>query len=132
MQQENIETVRSAYEHLNRSDAEGLVALCDADFVMDMSERVFNPDTYRGQDGIRRFLAGVNEVWESYRWEIEEMVVEQEVVVAMLHCRGQGREGGPEVDWHVAWLWRFRQGTPVSLRFYRDPARALEAASPSG
>jgi ketosteroid isomerase-like protein len=128
MSQENAQIVRSAYDHLNRGDVEGLVGLCDDHFLMDMSERVFNPDTYRGHDGIRRFFEGVRGVWESYRWNVEETLVAGDSVVAMLHCEAQGREGGVPVDWHVAWLWRFRQGTPVSLRFYRDPARALEAA----
>jgi ketosteroid isomerase-like protein len=46
----------------------------------------------------------------------------------MVHCRGQGREGGPWAEWHVAWLWRLADGRLVSARFYRDPPRALEAA----
>jgi ketosteroid isomerase-like protein len=128
MSQENAEIVRSAYAHLNQGDVEGLVELCDDDFLMDFSERVFNPDTYRGHDGIRRFYEGVGSIWESYRWDVEETLVAGDLVVAMLHCEAQGREGGVRVDWRVAWLWRFRRGTPVSLRFYRDPARALEAA----
>ena len=120
--------MRSAYEHLNRGDVEGLVGLCDEDFLIDMSERVFNPDTYRGHDGIRRFFEEVRGVWESYRWDVEETLVAGDLVVAMLHCEGQGREGGARADWDVAWLWRFRRGTPVSLRLYRDRAQALEAA----
>ena len=128
MSRDKVQIVRSAYEHLNRGDVEGLVGLCADDFVMDMSERVFNRDTYRGHDGIRRFFEGVRGVWESYRWDVEETLVAGDSVVAMLHCQAQGREGGVPVDWHVAWLWRFRAGTPVSLRFYRDPAWALEAA----
>jgi ketosteroid isomerase-like protein len=128
MSQENVEIVRAAYEHLNRGDVEGLIDLCDEAFLMDMSERVFNPDTYRGHDDIRRFYEGVRSVWESYQWHVEETRVVGDLVVAMLHCQGKGREGGPEVDWRVAWLWKFRRGRPVSLRFYRDRARALEAA----
>src|SRR4051794_31918623 len=127
MSQENAEIVRSAYDHLNRGDVEGLIDLCDDDFLMDMSERVFNPDTYRGHDDIRRFYEGVRSVWESYRWNVEETRVVGDVVVAMLHCEAQGHEG-PKVDWRVAWLWNFRDGRPVSLRFYRDRAHALEAA----
>jgi ketosteroid isomerase-like protein len=128
MSQENAEIVRAAFEHLNRGDVEGLIDLCDDDFLMDMSERVFNPDTYRGHDDIRRFYEGVRSVWESYQWHVEETRVVGDLVVAMLHCQGQGREAGPQVDWRVAWLWKFRRGRPVSLRFYRDRARALEAA----
>jgi hypothetical protein len=41
---------------------------------------------------------------------------------------GQSREGGPGVDWHVAWIWKLDANTPTSLRFYRDRERALEAA----
>ena len=132
MSEENVEIVRQVYERLNRGDAEGVVELCDDELVMDMSERVFNPDTYRGHDGIRRFCEGVSDAWESYRWDVEETRVAGDSVVAMLYCQAQGREGGPRVDWRVAWLWRFRQGRPVSIRFYRDRADALEAAGLSG
>jgi ketosteroid isomerase-like protein len=127
MSQQNIEAVRAAYGHLNRGDIDALIELCDDDFLMDMSERVFNPDTYRGSHDLRRFYDGVRSVWDSYRWEVEQTRAVDDVVVAMVHCRGQGREGGPVADWHVAWLWRFQHGRAVSLRFYRDPAHALEA-----
>jgi ketosteroid isomerase-like protein len=128
MSQENVEIVRRIYELLNRGDVEGVVALCDDDFAMDMSERVFNPDTYTGPDGIRRFYEGVRDAWESYRWEVEQTRTAGDSVVAMLHCLGQSRAGGPGVDWRVAWHWRLRRGSPVYVRFYRETADALEAA----
>jgi ketosteroid isomerase-like protein len=128
MSEEKAEIVRRAYELLNRRDAEALAELCDDGFLMDMSERVFNPDTYRGPDGIRRFLGDVDAAWQSYRWDVEDTRVADDDVVALLHCEGRSREGGPEVDWHVAWVWKLRGETPISLRFYRDPAQALEAA----
>src|SRR5829696_8123961 len=128
MSEENVEIVRSAYEHLNRRDVEGFVALCDDDFLIDMSERVFNPDTYRGHDGIRRFCADVQDAWETYHWTVEEALVADDLVVAMLHCQGTSREGGPQVDWRVAWLWTVRGDKALSLRFFRDRAEALEAA----
>ncbi len=128
MSAENVEIVHAAYERLNRGDVEGLIELCAEDFVMDMSERVFNPDTYTGHDGIRRFYEGVRAVWESYQWDVEGTRVAGDAVVALLHCMAEGREGGVSVDWHVAWLWRFRDGRPIALRFYRDPAAAVEAA----
>jgi ketosteroid isomerase-like protein len=132
MSQENAEVVRRIYELLNRGDVEGVVELCDDEFLMDMTERVFNPDTYRGPDGIRRFYAGVQDAWESYRWDVEETRIAGDSVVALLHCEGKSREGGPGVDWRVAWLWELRRGMPVSLRFYRQRADALEAAGLRG
>ena len=128
MSQENVEIVRQFFEQLNCGNVDGLSELCNDAFTMDMTERVFNPDTYTGHEGIRRFHVDVRDVWKSYRWDIEERQAAGDSVVATLCCQAQGRGGGPKVDWRVAWLWRFREGEPVSLRFYRDPAHALEAA----
>ncbi len=128
MARENAELVSLAHARLNDGDVEGLIELCDEGFVMDMSERVFNPDTYKGPEGIRRFYDGVQAVWQTYQWHVEETLDADDVVVAMLHCEAEGHEPGLRVDWEVAWLWRFRDGVPVSLRFYRDRERALEAA----
>jgi ketosteroid isomerase-like protein len=127
MSQENVEIVRRAYELLNQGDIEGFVGLCDDDFVMDMSERVFNPETYRGHEGIRRFHRDVEEAWESYRWDVEEARTTGDSVVALLHCRAKSREDAPPVDWRVAWIWHFENGRPASLRFCREREKALEA-----
>jgi ketosteroid isomerase-like protein len=132
MSERNVQTVRRIYEQLNRGEVDGLVELCDDDFVMDFSERVFNPDTYTGHDGIRRFYEGVREVWQSYHWSVEETRIAGDSVVALLHCRAQGRDAGPTVDWRVAWLWRFEHDKPVFLRFYRDRGEALEAVGLAG
>jgi ketosteroid isomerase-like protein len=125
--QENVEFVVAAYDHLNRGEVDTLIDLCDDGFVMDMTERVFNPDMYRGKHELQRFYEGVRSAWDTYLWEVEETRAVDDAVVAMLHCRAQARVGGPPVDWRVAWLWRFRQGRPVSLRFYRERASALKA-----
>jgi len=128
MSQENVELVRQAFDRLNRGDVEGVVELCDEKFVIDMSERVFNPAVYRGHDGIRRFYGDVMEVWEHYEWIVEDALTSRDAVVAMLHCLGRGRGSGLEIDWRVAWIWTVRDGRGISLRFYRDRDRALEAA----
>ena len=125
MSEENVDTVRRIYDRLNRDDAEAVIGCCEDDFRLDMTERVFNPDTYEGHDGIRRFCEGVQDAWESYRWTIEGTRVAGDVVIAMLHCEGRSRPG---VDWRVAWLWEFRGARAISARFYRDRGKALEAA----
>src|SRR4029079_14903027 len=127
MSQENVAIVLAAYRHLNRGDVEALMQLCDDEFLMDMSERVFNPDTYRGSSEIRRFYDGVQSVWDTYHWTVEETRAVNDSVVAMVHCRGQGRDGGPWAEWRVAWLWKVELGLLRSARFYRDPPRALKA-----
>jgi ketosteroid isomerase-like protein len=122
------EIVRRALEALNAGDVEAFVTVCDADFRLDMSDRVLNPAVYEGHDGIRAFYAEVLDVWESFTWEPIEMHELDNLVVAVLHSRGKGRGSGVELDRHSAMLWRVDQGRALSLTFYRDPDAALATA----
>jgi ketosteroid isomerase-like protein len=130
MSRENVEVVRQAHEHLNNSDIESLVELCDEVFRLDMSERIFNPDTYEGHDGIRRFHSEVRDVWEYFQWDPEELIDAGEEVVALVHAHGRGRGSGLEIDRHIALVWSVREGKATSLRLYVDRERALEAVGP--
>jgi ketosteroid isomerase-like protein len=126
--EDDLELVRGALEALNRGDIEAFVELCDPDFHLDMSERVFNPATYEGHEGIRRFYREVREVWEEFKWEPEALHDSGEQVVALLHSQGRGRGSGVEIDRHVAMVWTVREGRAAALRFYVDQAEALKAA----
>ncbi|MGH2837035.1 MAG: nuclear transport factor 2 family protein [Thermoleophilaceae bacterium] len=124
-----VALVRRALAALNAGDIEELVSVCDQDFELDMSDRVFNPSIYRGHDGIRQFYAEVLEVWERYVWEPEQILEQETLIVALVRTSGKGRGSGLEVERETAMIWTLRGGQAVSLRFYRDRARALEAAA---
>jgi ketosteroid isomerase-like protein len=131
MGQVNVEIVRRAHEALNGGDIDALVALCDVDFRLDMSDRVFNPAVYEGHDGIRRFYSEVRDVWASYVWEPEELTEVGDNVLALLRSGGRGRGSGVEVDRRTAMVWTVRAGRATALRFFRDRNAALEgSASP--
>jgi ketosteroid isomerase-like protein len=120
--------VRRAHDALNRGDAEGLAALCAPDFRLDMSDRVFNPEVYFGHDGIRRFMAEVHEVWETFTWEPTDIKEADDVVLALVHSVGHGRVSGLDIDRRSAMLWRIPDETLLALTFYRDPSAARRAA----
>lgn len=122
------EIVRRAHEALNAGDIEALVAVCDSDFRLDMSDRVLNPSVYEGHDGIRAFYTEVLDIWESFTWEPVEMHEVDDLVVAVLHSRGKGRGSGLELDRRSAMLWRVDDERALSLTFYRDPDAALATA----
>ena len=122
------EIVRRAHEALNDGDIETLVAVCDADFRLDMSDRVLNPSVYEGHDGIRAFYAEVMDIWESFTWEPTELREFNEVVVSLLESKGKGRGSGLELDRRSAMLWHVSDEKALSLTFYRDPDAALAAA----
>jgi ketosteroid isomerase-like protein len=121
--------VRRAHDALNHGDTEALAILCAADFRLDMSDRVFNPAVYSGHDGIRRFLAEVHEVWETFTWEPTDVKEAGDVVLALVHSLGRGRESGLEIDRHSAMLWQIPDETLLAVTFYRDPSAARRAAS---
>jgi ketosteroid isomerase-like protein len=132
MPHENVEIVRSAHDALNGGDIDALVVLCDAEFRLDMSNRVFNPAVYEGHDGIRRFYSEVRDVWASYVWEPEELMEAGDSVVALLRSGGTGRGSGVEVERRTAMVWTVRKGRAVALRFFRDRNEALHAVGLSG
>lgn len=125
----SVALVERALAALNAANIEELVALCGRDFELDMSDRVFNPSTYRGHDGIRQFHTEVLEVWDHYTWELEQVVCHGDLVVALLRTSGKGRGSGLEVERQTAMIWTVRGDKASSLRFYRDQDRALAAAA---
>ena len=124
-----VALVRRALAALNGGNIEEFVAVCDRDFELDMSDRVFNPSTYRGHDGIKQFHAEVLEVWEHYVWEPEQILERGDAIVALVRTTGKGRGSGLEVDRETAMIWTVRGDKALSLRFYRDRGQALEAAA---
>jgi ketosteroid isomerase-like protein len=125
------EIVQRAHDALNRGDLDALTSMCDPEFHLDMSDRVLNPATYHGHDGIRRFYKEVTEVWESFTWEPVEIRELEYGTVAIVHSTGRGRGSGLELDRRAGMVWRFEGQQALSLTFYRDPEQALAAAGGS-
>lgn len=132
MSRESTEIVRRAHEALNAGDIDGVIALCDSSFRLDMSDRVFNPAVYHGHDGIRAFYAEVMEIWRHFTWEPTELHEHDGVVIAVVRSRGQARGSGVELDRRSAMLWCVERGRAISVTFYRDVEQARAAARAAG
>jgi ketosteroid isomerase-like protein len=97
------------------------------DAEIDMSTRVFNPEVYRGLDGMRRLLGEVREVWEEWH-VIPERFLEagdRVVVIETVHARGRG--SGVELDSRTAAMWTLRNGRVTSVRTGIEIEEALKA-----
>ena len=128
---DNCEIVERAHQALNSGDIDALVGLCDDEFRLDMSDRVFNPAVYQGHDGIRQFYAEVLDVWEIYVWGPEQLIEAGSDVVALLRSTGRGRESGAEVERETAIVWSLRERRLTGLRFYRNRDEALRQRTSS-
>jgi ketosteroid isomerase-like protein len=128
MSEENVDTARRSIEFWVRRDFASLAKVVDPDAVFDVSRNVFNPGVHRGIDGFRQFVEQVDEMWEKFEAEPDELIDAGDRVVAGLRISGKGRDG-VNVEMLTFGIWTFRGGKIVRYAGgYRDRAEALEAA----
>jgi uncharacterized protein len=122
----NQDIVRSIYAAVG----EGRMPfeLLDPQIELDLSERIFNPAVYRGHEGVRQFYGEIEEIWDSWLSEPEQLFESGERVVAFVRSRGRGKSSGVEVEDTSANVWTIRDGKAVAYRLYRDHDEALAAA----
>jgi ketosteroid isomerase-like protein len=129
MSQENVEVVRRCYGFWTNRDLSLLTELVDPDAVLDLSRNVFNPGLHHGFEDLMRFLEQVDETWESFQIEPEELIDGGDHVFAAVRMSGRGRRSGVEVEMELFAVWTLRDGKVVRLTGgYRDRSESLEAA----
>ena len=119
------DVLRDAYDALGRRDFEVLSGLADADFEMDLTDRVLNPATYRGAEGLARFLQEVDELWASMDLTVEQVLERDDEALAVLRVKLQGRGSGVQLNDRIAQWWTLRDGKLVGMRLYQDADAAL-------
>jgi ketosteroid isomerase-like protein len=119
------ELVRQAYEGLGRRDYGLLLRLADPDFEMDLTERVLNPATYRGPEGLLRFLGEIDELWTSMEMEVERVLGRGDEVLAVLLVKLRGRGSGVELESRIAQTWTLRDGKLLRMRLRVDAEAAV-------
>ena len=85
--------------------------------------------TYHGHDGVRRWVAEIDDQFEEWRSSIDEFRAAADdrlPVLGAIHLRG--RASGVEFDQPMAWLLTFVGDQVIELRTIPDHAQALKAA----
>jgi ketosteroid isomerase-like protein len=119
------ELVRRAYAALAERDFEAMRELAAPEFELDVTDRVFNPATYYGEEGLRQFLAEVDELWESMDMKVERLVERDDEVLALLLVDIKGRGSGLSLEDRIAQHWTARDGRLVRMRVRADEKAAL-------
>lgn len=119
---ENVALVRRTYELFNARDAEGIVELMRPDgelFPYAIDEA--RAEGYQGHDGLRRYVADVEALFERFEVDIAEIRdAGDDVVLASGRLRGVTRTG-VEVDMAAAWLWTVRDGKLSRMQAHPAP-----------
>ncbi len=122
-----MEIVRRTLGHFNRGGDQGF-SLIDPDVIWDTTGVAFDRAVYRGHEGVREWLAQQREVWQSQRYETEELIaVGDDRVLAALRFVSVGRHG-IETAAHLAMLTTIRAGKITRMQAFLTKADALEAA----
>ncbi len=128
MSQENVEIALAAAEAWNRGDREALVALFDEEAEFYPFRAQLEGEAYGGHDGLERFIREVAEDFDNVRFEIDEARGASEQVVGIGRFRARGRASGVDLNVPLGVLTKVREGKIIHMRFFSEPADALEAA----
>jgi ketosteroid isomerase-like protein len=128
MSQENIEIALAAAEAWNRGDREALMILFDEEAEFYPFRAQLEGESYWGHNGLERFLRELAEDFDNVRFEIDEARDAGEQVVGIGRFRARGRASGVDLNVPLGVVTKVRQGKIFYMRFFSEPADALEAA----
>ncbi|HTQ68634.1 MAG TPA: nuclear transport factor 2 family protein [Solirubrobacteraceae bacterium] len=129
MSQENVAIVRAAFDAYNRRDLDAQLELATEDYVL-LPAVAGSVETsgIRGRDGLRRYFEMIDETWEGFRINADDVRDLGERVLAIGHTEGRGRGSGAAVDSPYAAIFDFRDGKWWRAQGYLDHDEALRAA----
>jgi ketosteroid isomerase-like protein len=132
MSRENVEVVRQVIESA-RSDGleariEAVLALFDPSCEYTRVTAAVDPQTYRGQNGIRRYISDMADSWAEWRTEVEDVFeVGPDTVVATFRFRAIGKDSGVPVEARLGGVFVLSQGKILRGQNYASRQQALEA-----
>ncbi len=124
MSSEDAETVRRGIDAYNRGDVDGMIDLCDPAIEMVPVRARLAGGEYSGHDGVRAFMADMDEDWAERTIDVEEIRDLGDSVLVLGVFGATGRSG-TEIRYPVAWHSRIRDGKLVRLTAYTDREAAL-------
>ena len=126
MSQENVELVRGVYAAFGRRDVEDVARCVSPDFVAEQSPELPWGGSYRGLDGLQKFLAALTSHVHS-NLAAERFLDAGENVVLIGRTQGTTVADGRPFDVPVAHVWKIRDGKLVEFRPYIDNPTMLSA-----
>ena len=129
MSQENVEIVRRAYEAFNRGDIDEALVVLAPDFEYTTSGAIPGvTGTYIGPEGFRRFVGWLLDQFDDARFEINDVIEHEDLLVFRHTNRGRGKRERRGDHWDVWQVVRFRDGKAVRAHAFTTQEEALEAA----
>jgi ketosteroid isomerase-like protein len=128
---ENLEIVQRGFEAFNARGVEGIIPFIHPDFEATTPPNLASePDTYRGQDGIRRWFDSFDDVMDEIRWDAHRFEQVGNRVVVEFTLRARGRKTGLDFGQDAVMVWSLRDGKAIGVELFEtlDEARAAAGA----
>src|SRR4026207_1648141 len=97
MSQENVDAFRRAIEAFNERSAEGMIAVLDRDAEFSPLLAGVTETPYRGEEGVRKFLAATDEAFEQFHLHCERVEDHGDFVLAVNEVHARGKASGAEI-----------------------------------
>jgi ketosteroid isomerase-like protein len=132
MSQQNVDLVREGYARWRAGDYDLLLdfLLANAAPDIELFSRFggFSGAPYRGHDGVRAWLAEIQESFVRFEpWLDDVRQVGDDRVAAFGGISFRAKESGVDMAERMGWVYEFHNGRLRRMMFYGSPADALEA-----
>ncbi len=127
----NVDALRRGYEALNSGHLSEVHALLHPEIEWQEGGDAPEAGIHHGRDSFETFLRTWLESFEAFRIEPEEIVEDDDRLIAMVRQSGTGRASGIEVEARIAHVWTVKDGLAVRWQSYSNREEALaESARP--
>jgi ketosteroid isomerase-like protein len=131
MTESNAELMRRAFEVYNEEGWEAMLPWMADDFALTTPPGLAaEPDTYRGEEGMRRYWESFYDVMEEIRIEPTEFREVEDWVVAPFRLSARGRSTGIESGMDAVMAWRWRDGKANRALLFANLDEAMAAIPP--
>jgi ketosteroid isomerase-like protein len=128
MSQENVETVERAIAAVNARDLDGYLACCTENVELLVTPFATLGAEYVGADGIRRFLADIEDAGPDFRIDVQSVqAVGEDSVIASARVGSTGRASGLVMGSESTNVYDFTDGKIERIRIFFDRSEALKA-----
>jgi uncharacterized protein len=129
MSQQDVDTIRSAYDAFARQDIPAVLDAFADDIQWDVPDSLPFGGVFNGKEEVGRFFGTLGDYYDELRVEPDEFLEAGDRVVALGNHHGKVKDGD-SFDARFAMVWTMRDGKAASFKEYTDTApidRALQA-----
>jgi uncharacterized protein len=123
MAQENLDTVRGAYEAFGRGDVPAVLAVLADDVAWAVPAPLPQAADAHGREEVGAFFERLGSLWEDLSLELDDFVASGDRVCVI--GRGSGKVGGRPTGYGFVHAWRLANGKAVRFDEYVQPDAEL-------